>query len=49
MTVSGVTICRATLKNHLTIHINSKSNYYAIKLLANETICSPALYFNFQI
>ena len=34
MTVSGVTICRATLKNHLTTHINSK-----YELLCNEITC----------
>ena len=47
MTVSGVTICRATLKTILLHILIQNMNYYAMKLLANKTISSPALYFHF--
>ena len=47
MTVSGVTICRSTLKTILLQILIQNMNYYAMKLLANKTISSPALYFHF--
>ena len=47
MTVSCVTICRAAQKTILLYILFQNMNYYAMKLLANKTISSPALYFYF--
>ena len=49
MTLSGVTICRATLKTILLQILIENMNYYAMKLLANKTISSSAFYFHFQL